>query len=343
MRFQGEVLDAAGQAIIATNAIGVVTSWNTVAATMYGWSAAEAKGRRVGDLVRSEGYVATAQSILEGLHRGQRWSGSYWVKRPDGRRILVYATDTPVFGQDGSLAAVVTVSVDLTEGATGEDPPKEGLAAGAAPGDAVLGLTAAGTISSWNSAAEELFGYTAAEIIGQPVLVLTSAGWDEGRGDERPPLGIGGTPAHFETIRRRKDGGLVEVRVTATQTTDDEGRITGYIAIVHEIAGHRSTCRALETAQRRLADSLQISHSGRFELDLISGEMTWSDEHYRVLGLEPDPAPMADARGHVAPPAAAGHPMAFDVAYRGIRTDSEERWIHGRAHALRRSPKTARS
>ena len=81
MRLQGEVLNAAGQAIIATDPAGVVLSWDKAAEQMYGWSAAEATGQRVRDLIGPDGSVQAADPNLERLGRGQSCTGESWVKR----------------------------------------------------------------------------------------------------------------------------------------------------------------------------------------------------------------------------------------------------------------------
>lgn len=193
MRFQAELLDAAGQAVIATDPMGVVVYWNKSAEQLYGWSAADAIGRSVRDLISPEETVEAAEAIFEGLRRGETWSGD-WVKRRDGTRLPVYITDTPVFGQDGRLVAVIAVSVDFTEGKAGEEAGGQPPAIVAGSGDAIFGVTTDGTVTSWNPAAEKLFGYTAPEIIGQPIVMLTPAGWDPHPAEARARLGAGGLP-----------------------------------------------------------------------------------------------------------------------------------------------------
>jgi diguanylate cyclase (GGDEF)-like protein/PAS domain S-box-containing protein len=345
MRFQAEVLDAAGQAVIATDPVGVVVYWNKSAEQLYGWSAADAIGRSVRDLISPEETVEAAEAIFEGLRRGQTWSGDYWVKRRDGTRLPVYITDTPVFGQDGRLVAVIAVSVDFTEGKAGEEAGGQPSAIVAGSGDAVFGVTTDGTVTSWNPAAEELFGYTAPEIIGQPIFMLTPAGWDPDPAEVRARLGAGGLPEHFEATRRRKDGSLVDVLVMASPATDEAGTVVGRSVTARNITGRRRAQRVLEASQHRLAEAQRIAHFGTFELDLVTGEMTWSEEHYRILGLDPDVDPTADLFATMVDPDdrpglgqawanATGGGVFFDLVYRIIRADSEERWVHARARAV---------
>ena len=86
--------------------------------------------------------------------------------------------------------------------------------------DAIASKTLDGIVTSWNRAAERLFGYTAEEMIGQPIAVLAAPG----RENEMPTIleriRRGERVDHFDTVRRRKDGTLVEVSLTVSPVRD---------------------------------------------------------------------------------------------------------------------------
>ena len=113
--FQARLLDAAGQAIIATDAHGRIVFWNEAAEHMYGWSAAEALGQFVTSVVRPIDGVAAAGDLVERLTSGRSWSGDLMIRRRDGTAFPVMATSAPVFDDDGTFLAVVGVSSDITE------------------------------------------------------------------------------------------------------------------------------------------------------------------------------------------------------------------------------------
>lgn len=102
--------------------------------------------------------------------------------------------------------------------------------------DAIVGKTLTGIIVSWNAAAERLFGYTAEEVIGQPVSMLAAPD----RIDEMPvilaQLQMGRRLDHFETIRRRKNGTLVPVSLTVSPVRNDAGQIIGASKIARDIS-----------------------------------------------------------------------------------------------------------
>jgi PAS domain S-box-containing protein len=105
--------------------------------------------------------------------------------------------------------------------------------------DAILAKDLDGTIISWNRGAERLFGYTAAEVIGKPVTILIPLD----RHDEEPSILArirrGERIDHYETIRRRKDGSLVEISLTVSPVKNAEGKIVGASKIARDITERR--------------------------------------------------------------------------------------------------------
>ena len=101
---------------------------------------------------------------------------------------------------------------------------------------------------------------------------------------------------------------------------------------------------ALEASRRRLAEAQRIAHVGSFELHVDSGEMTWSEEHYRILGLDPGLEPSTDLMVSLVHPddlarviemweGAVARRVPFDAVYRIVRADSEERTVRARVFA----------
>ncbi len=115
--------------------------------------------------------------------------------------------------------------------------------------DAIIGKTLAGTIQSWNPSAASMFGYSADEIIGQPVQVL----FPPDRLDEESRIiehiRRGTRVDHFETVRRRKDGSEFPVSVTISPIRDAQGVIVGASKILRDISERRRTELALEQAR----------------------------------------------------------------------------------------------
>jgi PAS domain S-box-containing protein len=120
--------------------------------------------------------------------------------------------------------------------------------------DAIVSKTLDGIVTSWNPAAERLFGYSADEIIGRPIATLAPPG----RGNEMPAilerLRRGEKVDHFETVRRRKDGSLVDISLTVSPIRDETGRIVGASKIARDITARKQA----EERQRML--TAELSH-----------------------------------------------------------------------------------
>jgi diguanylate cyclase (GGDEF)-like protein/PAS domain S-box-containing protein len=341
MAFQAELLAAAGQAIVAVDLDRNVIYWNRAAEEMYGWTAAEAIGRPSTELiVRNEG-PAHREEMHEIMASGQRWSGDYEVTLRDGGSIFVLVTNTPVFGADGELVAVIGSSIDVTNRKRAE---AEGRTLGAiveSSGDAIFGTTGDGTVTSWNPAAEQLFGYTSAEMVGHPIATIAPRGRAIEQETMRERLKAGGAAEHLETARRRKDGSEVDVLITASASRDEAGKVTGLTVIARDITERLSAQRALEASRRRLAEAQRTALLGSFEFDVKTGELAWSDEYFRILGIPlsliastelfmsmvhpDDVADVAGAWGN-----ALKRAKAFDLELRIVRPDGSVRWVRAR-------------
>jgi PAS domain S-box-containing protein len=105
--------------------------------------------------------------------------------------------------------------------------------------DAIITKNLDGIISSWNKSAERIFGYTAEEIIGKPITILIPPE----RSDEEPAILArirrGGHVHHYETVRRRKDGSLVDISLTVSPVTNAQGEIVGASKIARDVTARK--------------------------------------------------------------------------------------------------------
>jgi len=122
--------------------------------------------------------------------------------------------------------------------------------------DAIIGKTLEGIVVSWNRGAERIFGYTAEEVLGQPVTMLIPPD----RSDEEPKnierLRRGERIEHFETVRRRKDGEEIDVSLTISPVKDETGTIIGISKIARDITERQRVKEELERLVRDLMDAL---------------------------------------------------------------------------------------
>jgi PAS domain S-box-containing protein len=152
--------------------------------------------------------------------------------------------------------------------------------------DAIISKDLNGTIRSWNAAAERLFGYTSAEIVGKPVRLIIPADRQAEEDDILARLRLGERIEHYQTIRQTKDGRLVEVSLTVSPVRDPRGRVVGASKIARDITEQKRAnaererlleaervARAEAERASRVKDDFvaMVSHELRTPLNAILG------------------------------------------------------------------------
>ena len=119
--------------------------------------------------------------------------------------------------------------------------------------DAIISKNLSGIIESWNKSAERIFGYTAEEAIGQSIELIIPA---ELRHEEKTILARlrqGQRVEHFETMRRHKDGSLLDISLTISPILDEKGKVIGASKIARDIRMQKQAQRAIAESENRLA------------------------------------------------------------------------------------------
>jgi PAS domain S-box-containing protein len=161
------------------------------------------------------------------------------VRRPDGTRVPVTPFPTPLYDTSGALVGAVNVVVDLTDRHRAHQYEQRLAAIIESSDDAIVSKDLNDTITSWNRGAERLFGYAAEEVIGQPVAILIPSDRPNEEADVLQRIRRGERIDHFETVRRRKDGSLVEISLTVSPIRDTIGRVVGASKIARDITERR--------------------------------------------------------------------------------------------------------
>lgn len=151
----------------------------------------------------------------------------------------------------GESVEIVGVWTDITERKLTEQVQRCLSAIVEFSEDAIIGKTLDGIITSWNPAAEQLFGYSAAEIIGQPMLKLFPPERQHEEVEILEHIGRGEKVGNYETVRVRKDGVRVAIAVTISPIHDSEGRITGASKIARDITQQKAAAEALQRSEER--------------------------------------------------------------------------------------------
>jgi PAS domain S-box-containing protein len=143
--------------------------------------------------------------------------------------------------------------------------------------DAIISKTLDGLITSWNKAAERIFGYTAEEIVGRPVSVLIPPDHQDEEPSILARLRRGERIEHYETVRMRKDGSLVHVSLTVSPIRGAGGRIIGASKIARDISDRKRTEEALRRREEELTDFIENSAIGLHWVG-SDGTILWANQ-----------------------------------------------------------------
>jgi PAS domain S-box-containing protein len=271
---------------------GHVVSWNTGATRIKGYVADEVMGRHFSmfytDEARATGWP---QQELKLAKQNGRFEDEGWRVRKDGSRFWANVVITSLTDPDGSHAGFAKVTRDLTERRRHEQALRESeerlrLMVEGVQDYAIYMLDPEGIIQSWNTGAQILKGYSAAEAIGRHFsLFYRPEELALGMPENELRIALEKGRAEEEGWRVRKDGSRFWANVVITAIRDAEGQLRGFAKITRDMS-ERRRLEELERSSRRMNEFLaMLAHELRNPLAPIRNAVT-------VLQLEPSPSPV---------------------------------------------------
>lgn len=301
-----------------------------------------------------EDHAHVLKSLRDSVELGSPYDVEYRFRLPNGNYRWIHSVGKTVLGPDGVPVRMVGAYSDISERKDIEESlrSREERLRGILhlAHDAIILIDADTRIVVWNSASERIFGYAASEAIGKPIhyfLVPEHASdaaqtrWSQFFKSEVGPI-IGRT---VEVMAQRKNGEEFPIEMSLSALTDNGNWCA--IGIIRDINERKIVERALRKSEARLREAQELSHVGNWELDLRSGIEQWSDECFRIFGLEPtgEPQPYEtftqrlhpdDRNRVVAAVNDAQHgDKKYDIDYRIIRPNNLVRYVNSRATIYR--------
>jgi two-component system, LuxR family, sensor kinase FixL len=262
------IVASSDDAIVSKTLDGKITSWNAGARNIFGYDADEMMGEPIIRIIPPELHDEELQ-ILARLRRGERLQHFETVRiAKDGRRIDVSLTVSPLVDKSGRVVGASKVARDITESKLAERALREGaarlLALIETAVDGVILINAHGVVQIFNPACEQLFGYSAEEVIGENIKILMPEPYRHEhdryianyRNTRRPKIiGIG-----REVIGRRKDGSTFPMKLSVGEAKQDGE--SAFVGIIHDLTSRNRTEAELQQALEQLVRVARVTTLG---------------------------------------------------------------------------------
>jgi PAS domain S-box-containing protein len=255
-----DLLDALPAAVYTTDTAGRLTYYNRAAVELWGYSPKLGEARWCGSwklywpdgtpLPHDECPMATA------LKDGRPVRGVEAVaERPDGSRVAFLPFPTPLYDAAGEMTGAVNMLADLS--ATKGSEYNNALLASIieSSDDAIVGKDLNGIVLSWNDGAERIFGYSAEEAVGKSITFIIPPDRQAEEPEILNRIRRGDRVDHYETVRQRKDGSLIDVSLTISTVRDASGKIVGASKIARDITDRK---RAEAMLARQMAEQTTL-------------------------------------------------------------------------------------
>jgi two-component system cell cycle sensor histidine kinase/response regulator CckA len=239
LRRLASIVACSDDAITSKTLEGIITSWNASAERIYGYSAKEAIGKPSSMLVPMD-YPDETPEILECLKRGETVDHFETVRlRKDGKQIQVEITVSPIRDEMERIVGASTIARDISERKRREDDLSRLAALVENSNDAIIGKTLDGIITHWNSGAQRIYGYSAAEIVGKSVSILFPSDSSSEIMEMMEKIKGGERVVKSDTILVRHDGKEIHVALTLSPIKDSSGQVFGVSTVARDVTENK--------------------------------------------------------------------------------------------------------
>lgn len=275
------IVATSDDAIVSTDLAGTISSWNGAAERMLGYSEQEAIGQSI-DLIVPPERCREERDTLQAISSGRQLSPYDTILvGKQGRRVSVSLAVSPVRTASGEVIGSANVARDMSAAQQGERATRHLAAVVDSSDDAIISKDLDGTILSWNTAAERIFGFMADEAIGQSIRLIIPLDRQAEEDDVLRRVRRGEAIDHFETIRRRKDGRMVAISLTVSPIRALTGEVIGASKIARDI----TTNQRLQRDAFRLAAIVQSSDDAIIGKDLDGIVTSWNGAAEKIFGF----------------------------------------------------------
>ena len=268
------VVESSDDAIVSKTLDGTVLTWNAAAERIFGYSQAEMVGSTIYRLIPPELHQ-DERDILARIGRGEHIAHFETIRRHrSGTLFPVELSISPVRDDSGTIVGASSIKRDLSERQRAVETSSRLAAIVETSDDGIMSKAFDGTVLTWNAAAERMYGYSAAEMVGRSIYDLVP---EELKDEERSILervSRGEHVSHYDTRRCHKDGRQIAISLTLSPIRDAGGNIVGASSIQRDVSERRRAEDALRQASKMEAIGVLaggLAHDFNNQLYAVSG------------------------------------------------------------------------
>ena len=308
------IVDSSDDAIVSKTVDGIITSWNRAAEKIFGYSANEVIGRSIRLIIPPE-LQAEEDYVLGQIRLGERVEHYETVRQTkDGRIVDISLTVSPIRNAQGEVVGASKIARDISDRKRLESLMSAVIDSS---DDAIVTKDLNGIITSWNGAAEKMFGYSASEVIGQSIRLIIPP---ELQAEEDYVLGEirrGDRIDHYETVRQAKNGRRVDISLTVSPIRNTQGTVVGASKIARDITDRKRLESLLSAVVNNSDDHIVTTN--------LDGIITsWNGGAEKMFGYSASEAIGQSIRLIIPPELHAEEDSVLDQIRRGERVNHYE-------------------
>jgi PAS domain S-box-containing protein len=263
---------------------GAILRANQAELDMLGYQREEYVGHHIAEF-HADGVVVA--ELLERLRAGEAVHRYPARLRCKGGRIKEVLIDSSPYRVDGQFIHTHCLTRDVTLEKQANEAVARLAAIVSSSSDAIIGKTLEGIVTSWNVAAERIFGYPASEMVGQAVFKLIPEEMHDAERSLLERVRRGEVVELAEVERIRRDGRRIWISLSVSPIRDSSGVITGAASIKRDITERKAADLELRQNQEQLQLAHRAARLGAWRWEVVNDELRWDDELRRLYGLAP--------------------------------------------------------
>ncbi|QEC74687.1 PAS domain S-box protein [Mucilaginibacter ginsenosidivorax] len=232
------IVSSSDDIIISKTLQGIITSWNKAAEKIFAYTEAEAVGQHI-SLIIPPDRLSEEDFIIGQIANGRKVDHFETIRRgKNGQDVHLSVTVSPVVDEQGKIIGASKVARDISSARHAAENKGLLTAISNTSDDTIVSKTLEGIITSWNQAAEKMFGYSEEEALGQHISLIIPPERIEEETYIISEVSSGNKVDHFQTVRKAKDGRMVQISLSVSPILDDNGKIIGASKIARDISDH---------------------------------------------------------------------------------------------------------